>query len=197
MDFRADPKAQLVCDEFMYGPAFLVAPVTKPKATSRDVYLPTGAQWIDFWTGKKYTGGQAVSTAAPLDQIPLYVRAGSIIPFGPDVQYADEKPADPIELRIYPGADGVFTLYEDQGDNYNYEKGVYATTPFAWSDRNGTLTLGARSGRFPGMLDTRMFRIVQVSTNHGSGMNPTDCADQEKPYGGVAATLRFGNQSAE
>ena len=194
MDFRADPKAQLVSDEFMYGPAFLVAPVTEPKATSRDVYLPKGADWIDFWTGKKYTGGQTVSTAAPFDQIPLYVRAGSIIPFGPDLQYADEKPADPIELRVYPGADGSFTLYEDEGDNYNYEKGAYATIPFFWSEQNQTLTLGDRAGQFPGMLTKRTFRAVWSSPGHGTGMNPTERADQEKSYDGHTTTLSPGSK---
>ena len=191
MDFRADPKAQLVGDEFMYGPAFLVAPVTEAKATHRDVYLPTGTDWIDFWTGKKYTGGQTVSTAAPLDRIPLYVRAGSIIPFGPDLQYAGEKPADPVELRVYPGGDGSFTLYEDEGDNYNYEKGDYATIPFSWSEQNETLTVGDRSGHFPGMRDRRTFRAVWVSPNHGTGFSPLDRGDQEQSYAGRAATLRW------
>jgi alpha-D-xyloside xylohydrolase len=190
MDFRADPKAQMVSDEFMYGPAFLVAPVTVPGRTSptRPVYLPAGTDWINFWTGEKFTGGQTVEAPAPLDQIPLYVRAGSIIPFGPEVQYADEKPADPIELRIYPGADGQFTLYEDEDDNYDYEKGVYATLPFTWSDHNQTLLVAARHGRFPGMLDKRTFQAVRVSTGHGTGMGPTDHPDVNVSYSGQPAT---------
>jgi alpha-D-xyloside xylohydrolase len=189
MDFRADPKARLIADEFMYGPAFLVAPVTEAGATSRNVYLPAGADWVDFWTGKKFVGGQTVATEAPLAQIPLYVRAGSIIPFGPDVQYADEKPADPVELRVYPGSDGKFTLYEDEGDNYDYEKGVYATIPFTWSEGSRTLTLGARAGQFPGMLGKRTFRTVWVSPGHGTGLAPMENPDRETTYEGQAVAL--------
>jgi alpha-D-xyloside xylohydrolase len=194
MDFRTDPKAQRISDEFMYGPAFLVAPVTVAQATSRDVYLPTGSDWINFWTGEKVTGGRTVSTAAPVEQIPLYVRAGSIIPFGPDVQYATEKPADPIVLRVYPGADGSFTLYEDEDDNYNYEKGAYATIPFTWSEQNKSLTLGARNGQCPGMLDKRTFHAVFVSTDHGTGLAPTEHPDQETSYNGQTAILASGTK---
>ena len=125
-------------DEFLFGPAFLVCPVTQQGATSRSVYLPSGSAWTDFWTGRTYQGGQTITAPAPIETMPLYVRAGSIVPMGPFLQYASEKPADPIELRVYRGANGTFTLYEDEGDNYGYEKGVCATIPISWNDKAGT-----------------------------------------------------------
>jgi len=170
MDFPQDPKAWNVGDEYLFGPAFLVTPVTQSRATSREVYLPAGARWVDFWAGRAQEGGQTITVEAPLAQLPLLVRAGSIVPLGPDVQYANEKPADPIELRVYPGADGTFTLYEDEGDGYGYEKRRHATIPFTWNDRARTLTIGARQGEFPGMLKTRTFRIVLVAPGAGTGI---------------------------
>ena len=137
---------------------------------TRKVYLPECEGWYDFWTGKFYQAGQIVDALAPIDIMPLYVRAGSIIPMGPMTQYAAEKPADPIELRIYTGADAVFTLYEDENDNYNYEKGVYATIPMHWDEARQELTIGEREGSFPGMLAKREFRIVWVGDGHGKGL---------------------------
>ncbi len=131
-----------------------------------------------------------VNAAAPLDRMPLYVRAGSIIPMGPDLQYASEKPADPIELRIYRGADGAFTLYEDENDGYNYEKGVYATIPIRWSEATQTLEIGERTGKFPGMLPSRTFQVVFVSQNHGAGIDLTDRADKTVPYTGQNVSVR-------
>ncbi len=116
--------------------------------------------------------------------MPLYVRAGSILPLGPDVEYAAEKPADPIELRVYRGANGAFTLYEDENDTYNYEKGVHATIPFSWDDATHTLTIGDRTGSFPGMLEKRTFRVVFVSENHGTGGALTENADKSVQYSG-------------
>ena len=140
MDFRTDPRAQNIGDEFLYGPALLVNPVTEPGATSRNVYLPK-ARWYDFFTGHVSDGGAAIVADAPLDRIPIFVRAGSIVPMGPDVEYSTEKPADPIEVRVYTGVDGRFTLYEDENDNYDYEKGVHATIEFRWDDAKHTLAL--------------------------------------------------------
>ena len=168
MDFQNDPKVYNIPDQYLFGPALMVNPVTKAGALLRNVYLPAGTSWTDFWTGQNYKGGQNVQAAAPIQQMPLYVRAGSIIPYGPDVQYAAAK-ADPIELRVYPGADGTFTLYEDEGDNYDYEKGVYATIPLSWNEKSQTLTIGRRKGQFPGMLKQRTFRVVFVRPNHGDG----------------------------
>jgi len=176
MDFPQDPKAWDIADQYLFGPAFLVTPVTQPQATRREVYLPAGARWVDFWTGQTHEGGRTLIVAAPLDQMPLLVRAGSIVPFGPDVQYANEKTADPIELRVYPGADGTFTLYEDEGDGYGYEKGRHATIPFTWNDRTRTLVIGPRQGEFPGMLKSRTFRVVFVAPGSGTGIEAADTA---------------------
>jgi alpha-D-xyloside xylohydrolase len=183
MDFRSDPRAQNIGDQFMFGPAFLVNPVTDPAATSRQLYLP-GAKWYDFWTGSTVDGGRTINAIAPLERLPLFVRAGSILPLGPDEEWSTEKPADPIELRVYRGADGDFTLYEDENDNYDYEKGAYATIPLHWDDAGRTLTIGERKGRFPGMLEKRAFRFVFVSENHGVGVNPADEADRIVEYSG-------------
>ena len=178
MDFPADPKVWDIADQYLFGPAFLVSPVTQPQATTRDVYLPAGTRWVDFWTGQDHDGGQTLTAAAPLDQMPLFVRAGSIVPFGPDLQYANEKTADPIELRVYPGADGAFSLYEDQGDGYGYEKGLCATIPFTWNDRTRTLVIGQRQGGFPGMLNARTFRVVLVTPGGSTGIEAADTASE-------------------
>jgi alpha-D-xyloside xylohydrolase len=183
MDFRTDTRALNIGDQFMFGPALLVNPVTEPSATSRRMYLPK-AKWYDFWTGRAVNGGGVIETAAPLERIPLFVRGGSIVPLGPDVEYATEKPADPIELRIYPGANASFTLYEDENDNYNYEKGARATIRLDWDDAKRKLTIGERQGKFPGMLETRTFRVIFVSDNHGVGIGPTTLADKTVEYAG-------------
>ena len=188
MDFRDDVKAQNIGDQFLYGPAFLVNPVTEQGATERHLYLPK-AEWYDFWTGEQLQGGRALTAPAPIDRMPLYVRAGSIVPFGPDEQYAAEKPADPIELRIYRGADSTFTLYEDESDNYNYEKGVHAEIPLTWNESQHTLTIGDRRGTFPGMISERTFHVVFVAANHGTGVDPTPTFDQAVHYTGKAVTV--------
>ena len=123
-------------------------------------YLPKGVLWYDFWTNKTYKGGQTVTLQTSLDRVPMFVRAGSILPLGPEMQYVGEKAWDHLEIRIYPGADGSFTLYEDEGDNYNYEKGVYATIPFSWNDKTSSLTVGSRQGSYPGMLVSRQFTFI-------------------------------------
>ena len=123
-------------------------------------YLPSGAEWYDFWTGKRFKGGQKVNLQTQLDRVPMFVRAGSILPLGPEMQYTGEKSWDNLEIRIYPGADGTFVLYEDEGDNYNYEKGVFATIAFQWNNKSQTLTIGNRQGTYPGMLESRHFTVV-------------------------------------
>jgi alpha-D-xyloside xylohydrolase len=162
MDFGHDINALDINDQYMFGKSLLVCPVTEMMYTkdekedfssigSRELYLPMGADWVDFWTGEKHRGGQTVQKDSPIEIIPLYVRAGSILPIGPEVQYATEKRWDNLEIRIYPGADGEFTLYEDENDNYNYEKGLYSTIMFTWNDAANTLTINDRNGNFPGM----------------------------------------------
>ncbi len=138
------------------------------EAKSTKVYLPAGTVWYDFWTNEKLNGGQEIAKKTVIDEIPLYIKAGSIIPFGPQVQYATEKKWDNLEIRVYPGANGVFTLYEDENDNYNYEKGAYSTITFTWNDAKKTLTINDRKGSFPGMLATRKFNIVVVAAGNKS-----------------------------
>ncbi|PYV96436.1 MAG: hypothetical protein DMG89_17655 [Acidobacteria bacterium] len=183
MDFRTDPRAAAVGDEFMFGPAILVNPVTEPGVSTRRVYLPQ-AKWYDFWTGTSIEGPRTMEAAAPMDRLPLYVRAGSILPMGPQIEWSTQKPADPIELRIYRGADGDYTLYEDENDNYNYEKGAHATIPFHWDDAKSVLTIGNRKGQFPGMLQSREFQIVFVAENHGTGIAPEQKPDKVVKYSG-------------
>jgi len=189
MDFREDTRAQNIGDQFLFGPAILVNPVTEPGATTRRLYLPN-AKWYDFWTGAAIQGGRTLDAPSPIDRMPLYVRAGSIVPFGPDLQYAAEKSADPIELRVYRGANGTFTLYEDENDSYDYEKGVHATTPFSWDEAAYTLTIGDRTGSFPGMLEKRTFRIVFVTENHGTGGGLTENADKTVEYSGKRVAVK-------
>ena len=153
------------------------------------VYLPKTKCWYDFWTGKKCDGGREVAADAPIDKILLFVKAGSIIPMGPFMQYSTEKPPDPIELRIYPGADGNFILYEDENDNYDYEKGIYSTIQFKWDDADYTLTIQKRHGKFPGMLKERTFAVVLVSPDHGTGVAVTEKADKMLKYDGTRETI--------
>ncbi|MGB2589955.1 MAG: glycoside hydrolase family 31 protein [Candidatus Acidiferrum sp.] len=188
MDFREDVQAQNVGDQYLFGPAILVNPVTEPGATTRHLYLPS-AKWYDFWTGSSVQGGRTLNAPTTLAHMPLYIRAGSILPLGPDVEYAAQKSADPIELRVYRGANGSFTLYEDENDTYDYEKGVHATIPFSWDDAAQTLTIADRSGSFPGMLEKRTFRIVFVRENHGTGGGLTESPDKTVQYSGSRITV--------
>jgi alpha-D-xyloside xylohydrolase len=188
MDFREDVNAQNVGDQFMYGPAFLASPVTEPGATQRHIYLPKG-KWYDFWRGAAVEGGKFADVPAPLDRLPLYVRAGSIVPMGPEEEYSNQKPAEPIELRVYPGADGDFTLYEDEGDTYNYEKGKYTTIPIHWNDAERKLNIGARRGSFPGMLESRTFNVTFVREDHGASIEPSRATEQVIPYSGGEASV--------
>ena len=188
MDFRSDTWALNIGDQFLFGPAILVNPVVEPGATTRHLYLPK-AKWYDFWTGHAIDGGKTIDAPAPLARLPLYVRAGSIVPMGPDVEYAAEKPADPIELRIYRGASADFTLYEDENDNYDYEKGAYATIPLRWDDSARRLTIGDRKGKFPGMVQTRTFRVVLAGEGHGTGIGQSTYPDKIVQYTGEQVTI--------
>jgi alpha-D-xyloside xylohydrolase len=191
MDFPNDPKALDIGNQYLFGPAIMVTPVTSAGATNQSVYLPaTSAPWYNFWTGETSPAGQSVEAAAPIETLPLFIRPGSIIPMGPFLQYSSEKPADPIELRIYRGADGKFTLYEDQGDTYNYEKGEYATIPISWNEAKQTLEIGKRTGEFPGMLKERTFNIVWVTKDHGAGVDITDKPDAVVHYTGNAVQVK-------
>jgi alpha-D-xyloside xylohydrolase len=164
---------------------------TEVRKKTRSVYLPAGASWTDFWTGSTRAGGAAVEADAPIETMPLFVRAGSIVPMGPFVQYADEKPADPVELRVYQGADGSFTLYEDENDNQNYTRGAYATVDFSWDDAGRRLTIGKRKGSFPGMLKERTFQVVLVGKEHGTGVEITADPDRTVRYDGKEQSISF------
>ena len=168
MDFAADIKTHEIGNEYMFGHSFLVAPVTQYKARTWDVYLPNGSNWYNFWSNEFHKGGQTVKTDAAIDKVPLYVKAGSIVPFGPQVQYSSEKKWDNLEICIYPGTDGEFLLYEDENDNYNYEKGAYSTIKFKWNDKAKTLTLENREGSFPEMLQSRKFSVFIINKNQTS-----------------------------
>ena len=188
MDFRTDAQVKGIGNQFLFGPALMVNPVTTAGATSRSVYLPAGVAWYDFWNGLKNAGGQTIQADAPIDKLPLFVKAGSIVPMGPFIQYAMQS-SDPIELRVYPGANGSFTLYEDEGDNYNYESGTRATIPFTWDEAAQQLTIGQRSGSFPGMLTNRTFRVVFVAPNHGVGVGDGATPDAVVSYDGSAVVV--------
>lgn len=159
MDFPNDAKVADINDEYLFGPAFLVAPVTTFGATSRSVYLPAGTSWIDFNSGTRYAGGQTIDAAAPLERMPLFVRAGSIVPTTTVQQYVDETPDAPLTLVVYTGADGQFSLYEDDGKGYGYEKGEFSRIPLQWSEAKGILSVGAREGGWPGMQERRTLKV--------------------------------------
>lgn len=209
MDFNEDKKVHDINNQYMFGRSFLVIPVTDPmyvsstekkwanpkedfsKTGKQTVYLPQGTQWYDFWTGETFQGGQTIQKEVPIDIIPLYIRAGAIIPFGPKVQYAGEKKWNNLEIRIYQGADGEFVLYEDENDNYNYEKGVYSTITFKWNDTAKTLSISDRNGKFPGMLKSRKFNIVLVDKENGTGSEQSTRFTKTVSYNGKWKTVRF------
>ena len=170
MDFPTDAKAVQQEYQYMFGKSFLVAPITAAGVTEWDVYLPKAVAWYDYWTGKRYTAGQTVKAAAPQDKIPVFVKAGSIVPMAKQMQYTGEKSLDVLEVRVYKGADGTFSLYEDKGDGYDYEKGAYTTIPFKWNEKTQTLAIGARAGGYTDYLKSRTFNIVVVGNNNGGGI---------------------------
>jgi alpha-D-xyloside xylohydrolase len=188
-DYPADSQVFDIKDQFLFGPAFLVNPVTTAGATSRSVYLPAGT-WYDFWTGSTTDGGSTATVSAPLSDIPLFVKAGSIVPMGPSIQYATES-IDPLEIRIYAGQDGSFTLYEDEGDTYAYETGEYSQIQLTWTDATQQLTIGARTGSYTGMPSTRTFNIVWVGPSHGSGVDAS-AADTVVSYDGSEVVVSAG-----
>ena len=172
MDFPGDAGVRGISDQWMFGPALMPCPVYSYKAREREVYLPECSGWYDFYSGGYLPGGRRIVAEAPYERIPLYVRAGSIIPFGPDIEWSDEKPADPIRLYVYRGADADFTLYEDGNLDYGYEKGAYSTIRFEYDEASGSLQIGERRGEFPGMLKERTFIIVPVGKDAPQGYDP-------------------------
>ncbi len=172
-DFASDKRVWDMTDELMFGRSILAAPIVEPQYTVTDSiapdwkqpktavkYLPKGTRWYDFWTNQTYKGGQDINLQTALNRVPMFVRAGSILPLGSVMQYTGQQAWDKLEIRVYPGADGTFTLYEDEGDNYNYEQGVFSTITFSWDESRQVLTIGSRQGSFPGMLNSRLFHVV-------------------------------------
>ena len=184
MDFGNDQSVENTGDQYMFGPSLLVAPVYEYKARIREVTFPSACGWYDIYTGKYIKGGQRIDVAAPFEHIPLFVKEGSIIPVGPAIQYTDEKPADPVTLYVYTGRDCAFTLYEDEGINYNYEKGACSTIRFSYDNVAGNLIIGERKGEFGGMLKLRTFRIVWVSEEHPVPFNPEAASAENVKYDG-------------
>ena len=211
MDFAQDRKAILLDDEYLFGKNILVCPVTEPLYTKKTegnkgvaivpdiakasapvkVYLPEGAKWIDFWTNETVEGGQEISCECPIDILPLYIKAGSILPLGPKVQYSDEKKWNNLDLCIYPGADGEFTLYEDEGNNYNYEKGMFSTIRFTWNDATRTLTIEDRKGEYPDMLKRRNFRITLMQPGKQTAETVIVNADKKVSYSGKKISVKL------
>ncbi len=210
MDFAADKKALDLNNQYMFGKSILVCPVTEAQYLKKvargndsilvddfsavkktDVYLPEGTTWYDYWTGTQHRGGQTIGKETPLDIIPMFVRAGAILPVGPEVQYATEKPWDNLEIRIYRGANGEFVLYEDENDNYNYEKGMYSTISFSWNEKQRTLTIGPRNGSYSGMIAERKFNLVLVDETKGTGIQCTPKFDKTVTYTGKKMVVRF------
>jgi alpha-D-xyloside xylohydrolase len=165
MDFGNDKEAVAQAFQYMFGKAILVAPVIQPNVSQWNLYLPRAEGWFDFWTNQYFTGGQHVNVPCPQNKIPLFVKAGSMIPMGPVMQYSSERRVDTLDLYVYEGANGKFELYEDEGDGYNYEKGMFTVIPFSWDQQARTLTIGELQGSYPGYLKKRVFNLIFVTSN--------------------------------
>jgi len=189
MDFDKDTTVQRIGDQFMFGPALLVNPVYTYKARTRKLYLPANTGWYNLYNGEYQEGGKYITADAPLDRMPLYVKAGSIIPFGPALQYTSQLPADTITLYVYTGSNGTFNLYEDEGVNYNYEKGQFSHIPFTYNEQSKTLTIGKREGSFPGMLQQRSFRVIKAGKESPVPLSFNNKSGQIIKYSGEEQTL--------
>ena len=191
MDFNGDKRVENIPDQWMFGPAFMACPVGYYGARTREVYFPQQRGWYDLYTGKHIAGGQTLEVEAPYERIPVYVPEGSIIRFGPEIQWSDEKPAELINLYVYQGKDAEFLLYEDEGTNYNYEKGKYATINITYDESSKTLTLGARQGSFNGMLQNRRFNIVTISKSHPQTLNLENPQGKMVEYNGAEVKVKL------
>ena len=189
MDFANDAKVRNIGDEYMFGPSFLVAPVTEYKARTRQVYLPAGVRWYDFYTGKAYDGGQQIAAQAPLEHMPLFVKEGSIVPVGPDIQYTHQKPGASVTLTVYTGKDGHFDLYEDDGTTNGYTRAEWSRIPLRYDEASGTLTIGARAGAFPGMVASRVFNVRWISGPTANALKFDARPDQSVRYSGEAVEI--------
>jgi alpha-D-xyloside xylohydrolase len=177
----------------MFGPAFLVSPVSEFKARERGVYLPASqGGWYDFYSGKAFKGGQTIKAPAPLERMPLFVRAGSIVPVGPEIEHTGEKPDAPITLFVYTGRDGGFDLYEDDGVSYGFERGAFSRIPIKWDQKSGVLSIGARTGDFPGMVRSRTFKVKWISGPDPRADDFDGAGAQTVAYDGAAVTVKRG-----
>jgi alpha-D-xyloside xylohydrolase len=191
MDFPADPGVTEISDQYMFGPSLMISPVYEYRARSREVYFPGPGLWYDLESGKYIEGGQARQVDAPYEKIPIHVKAGSILPFGPEIQYVNESPGAPLSLRVYGGADGEFTLYEDEGTNYNYEKGACSRITFRYHHETRTLTISAREGSFPGMPENRTFNVTLIDREKPEPLDLEAAPDQRFEYTGDEITINL------
>ncbi len=192
MDFNGDDKIYDIKDQWMFGSALMACPVGEYQKYSRNVYLPKQKGWYDFYTGKHYAGGQTIVADAPYEKIPVFVPEGAILPVGPEMEWSDQKKPELIDLYVYAGKDGEFTIYEDEGTNYNYEKGKYSTIDIQYNDAQKTLTIGARKGSFDGMLQKRRFNVVLVCGNNQQGISLAKAPKGKMvKYAGQAVTIKL------
>ncbi len=184
MDFAKDKTVENIDDQYMFGPAIMVCPVYEYKAREREVYLPKGNGWYNAYDGSFLEGGKTILASAPYERMPLFVKAGSILPVGPEIEYTDQKLDAPIKLVVYTGDDAHFELYEDEGLNYNYEKEQYSMIPVSWSEKEGKLTIGKRKGAFKGMLQERTFNVVFATKDNNVDFKFDDYKGKEVKYSG-------------
>ncbi|GHV05470.1 alpha-xylosidase [Bacteroidia bacterium] len=191
MDFPKDVKVQDISTQYMFGPSLMAAPVYTYGATSASIYFPKGTDWYNFYTGAVYKGGETKEVDAPYGQMPLYVPQGGILLFGPDITYVGEKKPEVIDIYVYAGKNGSFYLYEDEGTNYNYEKGAFSKIPFTYDDAKKTFTFGKRIGSYPGMLTYRTFNIIYIKPGKTSGWDAKARPDKEVSYQGQEITVQL------
>ena len=191
MDFPKDLKAANLNDTYLFGPSLLINPVYKYKERKRSVYLPEGQGWYDLYTGKYFKGGQSITAQASYEKMPVYVREGTILPTGPEIQYTAEKAADPITLFIYTGKDASFSLYEDEGVNYNYEKGAFSNIDFTYTEKTRTLNLSDRRGEFKGMIPNRTIRIIVISPKSAKPLDFNQKAGYKLSYTGKQVAVKL------
>ena len=191
MDFSSDTAVKNLGDQYMFGPSLLVSPVYTYKERKKNLYLPAGQGWYDLYSGKYSKGGQHIEADASYERMPLMVKEGSVLPFGPALQYTAEKKADTIALWVYTGKDATFNLYEDEDLNYNYEQGAFSTIPITYKEATKQVTIGFRTGNFSGMLQNRTFRIVWVSPTSPKGWEPERQTDKTVSYNGSAVSVKL------
>lgn len=189
MDYRSDVNVKNIDNQFLFGPSMMINPVTSEGVTQRAVYLPSG-KWFDFWTGVQYVGGKTIVAGAPIERLPIFIKAGSIIPMGPVIMHANQ-PVDSLEIRVYQGENGRFVLYEDEGDNYGYEKGHYSEIPFTYTESTKQLIIGARKGSYTNMQSSRVFKIVWVDKDFGVGMKDPVAYDSIIRYEGNQVVVQL------